>query len=172
MILLLTGTPGTGKSSVATRLSKKTGMHLIRVNDIVDEGLTIGVDVKRGSKIVDTEKLEARLGRLIRGDTIVEGHLSHLLSGDVVVVLRTRPDVLETRLGERGFDEEKVRENVEAEAIDVCLVESLEFHTRVYEVDTSEKTPGEAAGDILKILDGETRGYEPGKIDWSEGYFG
>ena len=171
MILLLTGTPGTGKSSLATLLSKKTGMQLIRINDIVDGELTIGLDSERGSKVVDIEKLNARLTKLIKKDTIVEGHLSHILTGDVVVVLRTKPSVLETRLRKKGFDDEKVRENMEAEALDVCLVESLELHDKVYEVDTTESTSEETSEDVMNVLNGKTEAYKPGKVDWSEEYF-
>jgi len=171
MILLLTGTPGTGKTEVAALLSEKTKMPLVEVNKLVDEGSTIGVDAESGSTIVDIEKLKGKLAGTVKGDAIVEGHLSHFLSGDIVVVLRTKPDILEARLRERGFDEGKVRENVEAEVLDVCLVESIELHDRVYGVDTSEKSPEETAGDILKILEGKTEAYEPGKIDWSEEYF-
>ena len=38
---------------------------------------------------------------------------------NIAVVLRSRPSVLRSRLEARGWHSEKVRENVEAEAIDV-----------------------------------------------------
>jgi len=69
----------------------------------------------------------------------IEGHLSHRVDLDYCIVLRTRPEVLEKRLKKRGYSEEKIRENVEAEAMDVILSEAYQ-RTKVYEIDTTEKT--------------------------------
>ena len=67
--------------------------------------------------------------------------------------------------------EEKVKENLEAEALDVCLVEAVERFQDVYEVDTTELTPGESATIVEGILKGDNKKYLPGRIDYSEEYF-
>ncbi len=170
MIILITGTPGTGKSSTARSLSKKINKELISINDLED--IYTGVDEEGGSKIVDIKLLQDKLHDMIKGDTIIEGHLSHLLSfGDIVIVLRTHPEELRGRLKERGFGKDKIQENLEAEALDVCLIEALENHKEVYEINTTEKSPEETATAITKILGGKTDEFRPGKYDWSEEFF-
>jgi adenylate kinase len=172
MIILLTGTPGTGKSTVAKILSRVTNSKLMHINNFATEEVSLGIDEETGSKVIDIKKLSDKILKLGEDNLIIEGHLSHLLSfGDLVIVLRTNPTTLEERLKEKGFDERKIRENLEAEALDVCLIEGLENHKEVYEIDTTKKTPEEIVEDIIKIMKGEKDEFKPGKIDWSEEFF-
>ena len=173
MILILTGTPGTGKSTVAELLCERHGFKLIDLNSLAAEAAA-GYDYERGCVEVDIEKLFGVVRPQVSGDVVIEGHLAHLLpfSEATVVVLRCSPAVLRKRLEEKGFSERKIRENLEAEALDVCLIESLQRHSRVYEVDTSELTPEEVVACIERILAGEGEEFRPGRIDWSEEFFG
>ncbi len=172
MILIITGTPGTGKSTVARLFSEKHGFKLIDLNSFATAAAA-GYDAERGSVEVDIEKLFEVVKPLVSGDVVIEGHLAHLLpfSDATVVVLRCSPEVLRERLKKKGFAERKIRENLEAEALDVCLIESLEVHKNVYEVDTSELKPDEVVKRIERILAGEGEEFRPGKIDWSEEFF-
>ncbi len=86
---------------------------------------------------------------------------------DLAVVLRCRPSVLRTRLEARGWPSTKVRENVEAEAIDLILQEAVARLPFVFEIDTTDATPEETAVAILAIVQGKTQGHEPGSVDWS-----
>jgi adenylate kinase len=69
---------------------------------------------------------------------------------------------------ERGYEEEKVMENVEAELVDVILIEAVERCEDVYEIDTSEMSISEVADIVEQILKGEEvkNRYRPGKVDW------
>lgn len=165
--ILLTGTPGTGKSTVAKVFSSMTGFKLISINEEVEEYLHI----EEGSKVVDLNKLSKKIKRLLEEDCIIEGHLAHLLGIDgVVVVLRTHPKELKRRLKEKGFSKKKLEENLEAEALDVCLIESVERYEGVYEIDTTGKEAEYVAGCITRILEGEGEEFSPGKITWLEEY--
>jgi adenylate kinase len=170
MILVITGTPGTGKSTLCELLAERLGLVCYHLDELVMDGLSLGYDRERDSLIADIDGIREKLGGV--EDAVVEGHYAHLLGiGDIIIVLRTNPRVLEKRLRDKGFSEEKIRENLECEALDMCLVESLERGEEVFEVDTTELKPAEALEAILNILDGRGDEYRPGKIDWSEEYF-
>ncbi len=167
MKILISGTPGTGKTSVSELLAKKLGYRLVRINDFAEEkGLVEGVDKIRGSGIIDEVRLEAEVGR-ISGDVVVEGHLAHLCKGDVSVVLRTRPDDLEKRLSLRKWGKKKIHENVEAEMLDVILTEAVDVNENVVEVDTTGKSPEDVCCILSDMI--KKRRYDdfrPGKVSW------
>jgi adenylate kinase len=170
MIILITGTPGTGKTTASKLLAERVGAEIVHITDFATDDVTEGME--GGTKIVDVEKLEQKIKNRITGDAVIDGHLSsHLGLGNLVIVLRTDPKVLESRLEEKGFDEKKIKENLEAEALDVCLIESMERHKAVFEIDTTDKNPEDVVEYILKIINGEGGEFIPGKIDWSEIFF-
>ncbi|MCQ5376267.1 MAG: adenylate kinase family protein [Methanomassiliicoccales archaeon] len=172
MVIAITGTPGTGKSSVAAILRSR-GFEIIEISDLAkEENIVCGYDEKRDSYEVDLSKLdEVLLKKIQRKDVFVVGHLSHLVDPDIIdmiIVLRCSPSVLGIRLRNLGWKEPKVRENMEAEACDVILIEALERSNEVYEIDTTSRTPEEVAVCIMEILAGEKEKYAYGNIDWSE----
>jgi adenylate kinase len=166
--ILLTGTPGTGKSVVAKIFSKLSGFNFVSINDVVGEDYLY---MDGGSKVVDPKVLTKKIKGMINGDTVIEGHLAHLLNiRGIVVVLRTNPRELKERLEAKGFSNEKLDENLEAEALDICLLESIENHKRVNELDTTGKRADDVAKVILKIVKGEDLNSKPGKVNWLEDY--
>lgn len=172
MRIALTGTPGTGKTTVAALLP----FRVIDINSLVRAGLNLGVDPVRGCLEADMEAL----AELFRNKTdsreekeeitILEGHFSHRFA-DWAVVLRLAPALLRERLMARGYSEEKIRENLEAEALDVILVEAVESCARVDEIDTTNRTPEEVADLVMRIIKGELR-LPPGQVDWLTDFFG
>ncbi len=174
MIILLTGTPGTGKTSTAGLIASALGIEACSISELVDESVIVGIDEERESLEVDIQKLYKKLKRMNLKDAVIEGHLSHLLPFEdaLVIVLRAEPGVLKRRLEAKGFREEKIKENLEAEALDVCLIESLENHKKVYEIHTSRLSPEEVTEAALKIISGKGEDYLPGRIDWSEFFLG
>jgi adenylate kinase len=165
MRIAVTGTPGVGKTSACSRVRKPPVYH---VNGLVELfGLASGYDRKRRTKEVDVRKLAKAIDKGIKGDMILEGHFSHMLGADLAIVLRCSPKVLERRLRKKGWSDAKIKENVEAEAVDVVLVEALENVPEVCEIDTTEMTDKQVARAIEKIVAGERQKYRVGNVDWS-----
>jgi adenylate kinase len=86
-----------------------------------------------------------------------------------VIILRCRPDILKSRLLKRGYSKEKIRENVEAEALDVILVETLDIHPpgNILEIDTTSATIPDCVGQIEQFIRREIPS-SYGKNDWSD----
>ena len=163
MMCGITGTPGTGKSAIGNELARRghTVVHLI---DTVGPYVT-GDDEERDTRLIDIDRWAAEFKPV---DGFVEGHFAHLLPCDRIVVLRCRPGELEKRLSLRKYRKSKIRENVEAEALDVCLIETVEEHDpdHILELDTTGHDAGSCAGIIERFYKGEVpAGF--GKIDWS-----
>ncbi len=167
MLVAVTGTPGTGKTSACDVLAGR-GYVVVDLDEAAREaGLVVGRDEARQTDEVDVDALRERL-RVPAKIAFLRSHYAHRMDVDLTVVLRTRPSVLRIRLEARGWPPGKVRENVEAEAIDVISQEAVARPAPVYEVDTTAATPTEAADAILAILRGRTAGHEPGSVDWTE----
>lgn len=165
MLIALTGTPGTGKSTVASILHER-GHRICLLNELAERcGALRRYNEDRKTWEVDLALVERHVPR--ERPLILVGHMAHLLAVDVAIVLRCHPDVLRQRLEKRGWSATKVRENVEAEAIGVITVEAME-RVETFEVDTTSTTAEEAARAVLDIIRGRGERYTPGKVDWSE----
>ncbi len=176
MLVAISGTPGTGKTSVSKILNQR-GFKIVDLNKIsIEKGFIIGVDEKRGSNIIDVNMLNKHItNNYTKKDIVfVEGHLSHLLKNvDKVIVLRCHPSVLKKRLAEKKWNEKKIKENIDAESLDVILCESVDIHPRknVFEIDTTDKTVDQVVSCILEIVENKLKHmkkYNIGCIDWSE----
>ncbi len=169
MLIAITGTPGVGKSTVSKILRKDH--QVIDIHSYAEEhGLFEGFDEEAGSYDVDVERLnDSIMSEDLQGTVFLDGHLSHFVDCDVIIVLRCEPHVIYDRLKARGYDERKIRENVQTEVLDVILSESVESGIRTYEIDCTELTPEDVVSKIALIISGEDiPDVAPGSVDWSE----
>ena len=162
-VIFISGTPCTGKTTVATSLNDYLAENgfdskLIKINDFaIENDLVLGEDPDKFYKVIDIDKLNECLNEEIghnSGILIVEGHLSHLCEGaDKMIVLRLNPSILKGRLEERNYSESKIQENLEAEALAVCSAEAYEIYgDETSEIDASDKSIEEIRDLILDIV--------------------
>jgi len=176
MIIAITGTPGTGKTSIS-KVLQESNYEIVDLNKVAcEEDFLIGKDEKRDSSIVDIKKFDDFVKKNYSGSNIVfiEGHLSHLLKNvDKVIVLRCHPDQLRKNLSKKGWKEDKIKENLEAEILDIILCETVDIHSKknIFEIDVTGKTIDNVSLSIIELIKDKfknTKKYSIGKIDWSE----
>ena len=169
-LLAITGTPGTGKTSVSKELRSR-GYSVIDMNEhIRSNGLLGGLDASRDTHEVDLDSLNDSLQDYRDSPELylMDSHLSHFMDCSGIIVLRCEPEVLAKRLESRGYSCEKVLENVQSEVLDVILCEATDTDIPVFEVDCSHSDVSVTADSIEEILKGKTDDYLPGKTDWSQ----
>lgn len=169
MRIVITGVPGTGKSALAPRLAEKLGAKLIDINALV-KTKKLYTSKKGGEYVADLKKLQRELARPPR-NAVIEGHLTCEIKipADLVIVFRTNPALLTTRLRRRGYTEAKIAQNIEAEELDYCTQLALKHYPagRVYEIETS-KSPGTSLREIDAIISGKGAAFRAGWVNWSK----
>ncbi|MBN2421279.1 adenylate kinase family protein [Candidatus Woesearchaeota archaeon] len=141
-VVVVTGTPGTGKTVIAKRLAKQKGFLYIDVKKLV-KNFTLGTsyDKKRKSIVVDLKKLNKVLINIIEiskenkvKGLVIDSHLAHFLPRkyvDLCIVTRTNTKKLYSRLKKRGYSKSKIDENMEAEIMEVILDEARRMKHKI-----------------------------------------
>ena len=162
-IIIVTGTPGVGKTVLGKLLAKNTGSTFLSLGDLVKmERLHKGFDRQTRSFIIDEPALERKLNGYFtdhqKEGIVFETHfvspVVHKTRRMVAIVLRLDPIVLARRLRARKWPKAKIWDNVEAEMIDLSLYDSLKLlgKTRVYEIDATGKRPRELLHETLRMM--------------------
>ena len=147
MVIIITGTPGTGKSTYAQQLSEQLDRPVRNITGLLKQRNLDGEwDDNRNCFVVDVDKLSAILEDIAQAepDSIIDGHLSHYLPPQHVercIVTKCDLPELKQRLEERGYDEDKVRENLDCEIFDVCYHEAIEHGFDPEVIWTSDDQP-------------------------------
>ncbi len=174
---MITGTPGVGKTTISKILTERLDAYYLNISELAQkESLIAYYDVDKDSVIPDMDKLRDSISTIIETslqDVIIDGHLA----SDVVLpslatnifVLRLDPSVLQKRLQARGYKTKKIKENVAAEILDICLVDAIAKQgvERVDEIDITEMSVKEVVDKIMKVLQGRIKP-RFGGVDWLE----
>ncbi len=175
-VVLVTGVPGSGKTTISRMLAGELGADVLEVNEYaIRERLVLGADRERGVLVLDVEGVREALRRDLReksGWSVVSTAYPEAVPPEfvrLVVVLRCNPEVLAERLLSRGYPKAKVIENVEAEIVDYCGQSAREHvgSELVLELDTSTGKPEDVVRVILGALRGEMTRTPP--LSWPLG---
>ncbi|MDY6778801.1 MAG: adenylate kinase family protein [Candidatus Nanohaloarchaea archaeon] len=169
MIVAVTGTPGTGKTSVAEELAELLDYPYVSVTEVAQQdSVSTERDAERDAEAVDMADLVAALDEAVGEDAVLDGHLSHYYEANLAVVLRCQPDTLRERLEAKGWSEEKIEENLDAERLDVVLQEAVRMNEEIVEIDTTEKDAEEVAELVQRLVhhSSEREDHRPGSVAW------
>jgi adenylate kinase len=175
-VILVTGTPCVGKTSVAQLLSSKLEALYVNLTELATrENLISGKDKERNSIIIDENRMKRKINEIVekcdKNAIVIDGHYAvNVVPKKLVTsvfVLRRDPVELKKFMEKCGFSGRKLWENLASEILDVCLVEALKVREEgvVCELDASGKSVEEVVGEILAVLDGHKK-CRVGIVDW------
>ena len=175
-VILVTGTPCVGKTSVARLLAPKLDAFYVNLTELVlHENLVLGKDEERGSIIVDENRMRRKIREIVedcdKSEVIVDGHYAVSVVPKKltthVFVLRRDPVELRKFMEQCSFSRRKLWENLASEILDVCLCEALNVYEngKVCELDVSGKSVEETVNEILNVLNGSEECHV-GVVDW------
>ncbi len=133
MIIAISGSVGSGKTSLAKDLSKKIeNCEVVHLNELAKEFKIKEVpDLQTFDFNIDG--LIAKINRHVADNSnkniILEGHFAHFINPDLVdflfVVSRDLKD-LKKEYEKRGYTEQKIKDNLEVESLNLCFYEGIE----------------------------------------------
>ena len=148
-VIIVTGTPGTGKSTLAKKLANYLSAKLLDVNKIINKHkLKESYEKSRDTYIINTKKLNKILISYITQEKkvktpylIIDSHLSHYLSHKYVnlcIITTCNLKKLQSRLKKRKYNQAKVRENLDAEIFEIIYHEAKQSHHKLIKIDTTK----------------------------------
>ena len=152
--ILITGTPGTGKSTMCQSLvAQAPAMRHVELGALVkDRQMHQGWDEEYETYILDEERILDELEEMQEpGGLIVDFHGAELFPErwfDLVLVLRVGTETLYDRLTARGYPEPKLQENLQCEIMQVVLEEARE----AYAAEVVVELRNESEADLESML--------------------
>ncbi|CUG88740.1 Hypothetical protein, putative [Bodo saltans] len=130
--ILITGTPATGKTSMAQLIAQELQLKHIEVGKVIkEERFYTSFDEELDTRIIEEDDEDRLLDflepKMMEGGVVVDYHSCEFFPErwfQIVVVLRTSTEVLFERLSGRGYGDAKRDENMEAEIIGVVEEEA------------------------------------------------
>jgi adenylate kinase len=131
--IIITGTPCTGKTTIANKLSLLFKKEVINLSVYAkNKHLLEKYDKKSDTYDVCEKKLIKKLKEDIKKEEdiiFVDGHMSHFLPKAYVklcIVCKCELKELKKRLKKRKYSKSKIEENLQCEIFDICLNEAIE----------------------------------------------
>ena len=150
--ILITGTPGTGKTTLIKALEASETFKMNQINSLIisefvkQNQLYQEFDPEYDTHVLDEEALIHRLRPLVKGSGgfILDYHSGDLFPQswfDAVFVLRADNTVLYDRLDGRGYSGKKMEDNITCEIMQTILDEAVDHfgEERVTQLQSDSK---------------------------------
>ncbi|XP_034297081.1 adenylate kinase isoenzyme 6 [Pantherophis guttatus] len=152
--ILLTGTPGVGKTTLGKEIALRTDFTYINVGDMAKEGeLYEGFDEEYECPILDEDRvIDEMEDKMKDGGVIVDYHSCDFFPErwfNIVFVLRTENSFLYNRLENRGYKGKKLQDNIQCEIFQTIYEEAMSS----YKEEIVHQLPSNTPEDMERNLD-------------------
>jgi len=145
-LIIITGTPATGKSTLAKILVKQLNYEHLDLHQYYKQ-LATQYNKKKQCYDLNQKKVlklvREKLTSTKKEGIIIDSHISHHLPKSLVnlciVLTCSNLKELEKRLKNRKYSKQKIRENLDAEIFQICLTQAQENGHNLIVIDTSTK---------------------------------
>ncbi|KXJ77348.1 hypothetical protein RP20_CCG007785 [Aedes albopictus] len=155
---LFLGTPGVGKTHLSKRVAEKLGFKWQNVSEIANQnGFVEEYDEEFECPVLDEDKLLDHLEPIMQeGGNVVEYHSSEFFPErwfQAVYVVRCSTSLLYERLQARGYNDRKVKSNMECEIFQIPLDEAKDSYRSEIIVELQSDTEADLDGNVKLISD-------------------
>ncbi|MDD5022870.1 MAG: AAA family ATPase [Candidatus ainarchaeum sp.] len=170
MKIIITGTPGTGKTELSKKLSEEIKIEVVDVTNLINKIKAYKMNEEKEKEVLMPKFRNALKKELSkRKNWIIESHLlcEIRLDADFIFVLRCGRKKLLERLKRRGYNKKKMEDNVMAELLDYCYMKSKKNNIgKIIEIDTSKRGIKKCIEEMKKVVFGKKR--EIDSVDYSK----
>jgi adenylate kinase len=154
--ILISGTPGTGKSVTSQAAAERLGLRVQNVTELVmKHECHEGRDEEFDTLILDEDKLLDVMEPLMEeGGNVVDYHSCDLFPErwfDLVIILTASTEVLYDRLLARGYSKKKLDENIECEIMQIVMESAMESYPQEIVQVLSNNTLDEMDSNISRL---------------------
>lgn len=168
MNIVITGSPGVGKHTVAKEILNQLKLTLLDINKIAKDFDLF--EPNKNTNDVDVEKLSSIIENRLSDSNLIVGHLAPYVVSPTkinkVIVLRKNPYELLEIYEKRRYSKEKAKENASSEILGIIMHDSLtRFKNKTFQLDTTGKSVKNVRDLIFKIIN---ENHSSDEIDWLE----
>ena len=159
MIIVISGSVGSGKTTIAQKLSEKIKFEVIHLGDMAKEYKiadvpklqTFDFDI---NKLLEDIEIKIKAWKKENKNIILESHFAHFINPklvDILFIINRDLKELKIEYKNRKYNIQKIKDNLEVESFNLCFYEALEEgYTEEKQVFTINNNTN--LEDLIKIL--------------------
>lgn len=154
--MLISGTPGVGKTTLAAQLAEQLGLRHIDVGQFArDRNLLADHDAQHDAFYMHEDAVLDELEPILsEGAVILDHHSSDWYPErwfQMAVVLSTSTEALYDRLQARGYSQRKIEHNVQAEIMQIIFEETVSSYPRLKVLHLHNDSDADAEANLARL---------------------
>lgn len=150
MIIVISGSVGSGKTTISDKLGDKLGIDVIHLNELAKKYKleyhknlqTFDFDI---DKLLDDIEDQIKIYKESGKDIIIESHFAHFINEkyvDYLFIINRELKSLKQEYKKRQYNDQKIEDNLEVESFNLCFYEAIENgfeeEKKVFTVDNNQ----------------------------------